>query len=257
MSGGVECEYGLAAATCCRLPVVLMFSHRLLRGLCSFFGSAETLKVLKNTGLNSLLLPVVVYCHIACALSWPQVVDNERGYIFFNDSHIKYITEKKKKKIGMLASYYFRLLKSTSGKWMGFFCAESWFCTKIPKCMCLWVCMWFTHLLHCYALLFYVCVRMCSSFALHWESRAALFLCLTFLINILLPLFLFSPLSLSLSWASEWGFIYAPPHTIEGLAGWNPVGMIWVASGAVKKLPPPDGCKQSFCYLFLTFIYPQ
>lgn len=34
------------------------------------------------------------------------------------------------------------------------------------------------------------------------------------------PLFASFPPSLSLSWASEWGFIYAPPHTIEGLAGW-------------------------------------
>lgn len=105
-----------------------------------------------------------------------------------------------------------------------------------------------------------VCVRtwMCVSFALHWEFRAALFLCLTFLINISLPLLLSSPLFLSLPLfflGHQNEVLSMLHHTLlktGWLAGW--LESRWDGMSAVKKLPPPDGCKQSFL-LFVFNLY--
>lgn len=102
---------------------------------------------------------------------------------------------------------------------------------------------------------------LCASFALHWECRTTLFLCLVFLINISLTLPPFtSPLfAASLILGHQNKVLSMLHHTPlkDWLARWNPAGTIWLASGAIKKLPPPDGCKQSFCCFFLTFIYSQ
>ena len=75
--------------------------------------------------------------------------------------HMEYITEKKR--FGTIGSYYFRLLQSTSGKRMGSFCADSWFCTKnaivhVSVCVCE-ICS-STLLLHP-ALCVCVCVCVC------------------------------------------------------------------------------------------------
>ena len=135
------------------------------------------------------------------------------------------------------------------------------------------VCVRFAHLLYCYTLLCVcvcvcvyvyvyvcvcVCVWMCVSFALHWEFRAALFLCLTFLINISLPLLLSSPLFLSLPLfflGHQNEVLSMLHHTLlktGWLAGW--LESRWDSMSAVKKLPPPDGCKQSFL-LFVFNLY--
>lgn len=122
----------------------------------------------------------------------------------------------------------------------------------------------YTHLLYCYTLLYaHACVCVCADVcvlcpSLGMQRRSI------FVPHISHQYFTPSPplpssLSPSLFLGHQNKVLSMLRRTPlkDWLAGWNPVGTIWVASGAIKKLPPPDGCKQSFRYLFLTFIYPR
>lgn len=98
-----------------------------------------------------------------------------------------------------------------------------------------------------------VCMPACVVVCIHnpcLRMQAALFLCFTFLINISL----FSWLILSLFSQNKVLSMLHQTPLMDWLAGWNPTGTVWVASGAREKLLLPDGCKQSFYCFFFTFI---
>lgn len=101
-----------------------------------------------------------------------------------------------------------------------------------------------------------MCVCLCASFALHWRCRTALFLCLTFLINILLLLSSFS-LSPSLLLGHENKVLSMLHHTPlkDWLTGWNPVRTIWVASGTIKKKTATTRWLQTILLLFVFNLY--
>lgn len=127
--------------------------------------------------------------------------------------------------------------------WSGGICAESWFSAQTPACV---VC-------DLPALCERVAVLFISRLSSGMQSRSIL------VPRISHQYFTPSLLSFSSSFSPPLfplnkGFIYAPPHSIEGLAVWNPSGMLGVASGAIKKLPLPDGCKQSFLLCFLLYL---
>lgn len=172
---------------------------------------------------------------------------------FFYDSYIEYITGKKK--IWKIARYYFRLLKSTSGKWMGFLLCWIMVLHKnatvcVHECVCVLLIYFIgTPCVMC------VCVRPLPFIG----NSEPLYFCASHFSSIFYSLSFSSLLFLSLP-RSFLGIrirFYLCSTTHYWRTGWDRIGTIWVASGAIKKLPLPDGCKQSFSFLFLTFIYPQ
>lgn len=179
----------------------------------------------------------------------------EGAAFLFYDSHIEYITGKKID--WKNASDYFRLSKSTSGKWMGFFLLLNHAFTPKHHYVC--VCMWFTRLLYCHTLLY---VRGCKHplpFVGNAEPlyfRGSHFSSI-FYSSLSLSLSPYLSLSLSSILGDQNKVLSMLHHTPlrDWLAGWNPIGTIWVASVAIEKLPPPDGCKQSFCYFSPLFTH--
>lgn len=114
------------------------------------------------------------------------------------------------------------------------FCADSWFCTKknACKCMSVWVCM---GVLYCYTPRLCACVYVCL-LPFIGNSEPLYFLLLShFLINILLPLLLFSPsFSRSLGHQNEVFYLCSTTHYWRPgwLAGrlefcWDSVSCVW------------------------------
>lgn len=110
-----------------------------------------------------------------------------------------------------------------------------------------------------------MCLCLCVSFALHWEFRATLFLCLShFLINISPFLLLFSPsfpftLSFSLGHQNKISFFFILSmlrHTLlKGwLAGWSPrwdaMSCIWRCTGSATAR-----WLQTILFLFVFNLY--
>lgn len=124
---------------------------------------------------------------------------------------------------------------------------------KIPQYVCVSISVYGTYsstlLLHPLC----VCVlcpsfemQRCSIFVLHISHQY---------FTLLLPLL--SSFSLFLGHQNEvLSMLHNTPlkDWLDGwMAGWNPIGTVWVASGTKKDLPPPDGCKQSF--FVCPFVY--
>lgn len=199
-------------------------------GLFFHFGAVQTAKTLRSLWKHALFSPlpsVVVHCYTVSACTWPQVADKGES-AFFDDGYTEYMTGKRNMAESQLL--FWTVEKALLGNGLEFVFFKCWIMVwHNCVCVCVWVIYSLTLMLHTAVLR--VCI--CASLAFHLDCWSTLFLCLTCRINILLPLPDLSASSLapsSPSQASDYGFIYASPHTAEGLAG---ILFGWYESGLV------------------------
>lgn len=159
------------------------------------------------------------------------------------------------KEIWRRASYYSGLLKKLFWEmdWSLFFLnAESWFGTIV--CVCVSDLLSHFDVTHRCVACVYLCIPGLS-FGLLEHSIFVPHMSHQYFTPSSWSLCLFSRPVLSFTGVRLWFYLCFTTHRWG--TGWDPVWMIWVGSGAVKKLFLPDGCKQSFGYLFQTFINPR